>query len=149
MKKLIIFDWGRTLFDNETNALFPETKDLLAYLAVNYTLAIVSIAKAESIEHRERVIDEHSLRALFASIMFVGADAKYTAYERTLKELGYAAEQTIVLDDRTIRGIAWGNRNCATTIWLQNGKFANELPNETTGEPTHTIHKLGELYVIL
>ena len=149
MTKLIIFDWGRTLFDNDANALFPETKGLLAHLASKYTLAIVSIAKPEDIERREHVIDEHSLRPLLASIMFVGSNEKDAAYAKTLQQLGVAPQETVIVDDRVVRGIAWGNHHGATTIWLQKGKFADELPNETTGEPTHTIHELRELYAIL
>ena len=149
MTKLIVFDWGRTLFDNDANALFPDTKELLAHLAMKYTLTIVSISKPEHIEHRERVINEHSLRPVFASIMFVGSNEKDAAYAKTLQQLGVAPQETVIVDDRVVRGIAWGNRNGGTTIWLKKGKFGNELPNEKTGTPTHTIHELKELYKLI
>lgn len=149
MKELIIFDWGRTLHDNDKKDLFEATPGILKYLSGKYTLAIVSIAKSEDIEDRWQVIDHYGLRPLFASIMFVSAEEKNAAYERSLTDLGFGPQQTWIVDDRTVRGIAWGNRRGAKTIWLCKGKFAHELPNAETGQPTHTIHDLSELYQIL
>ena len=148
MTKLIIFDWGRTLFDNDNNMLFPETKELVAHLAKNYTLAIVSLAKDGDFERRWRVIRNENLEPHFASILFTAGD-KDALYAETLTELAVAPQDTTIVDDRTLRGIAWGNKNGARTIWVKKGKFADELPNETTGEPTHTIRRLDELYSIL
>jgi len=148
MKKLIIFDWGRTLFDNESNALFPETKSLLAYLTPKHVLAIVSLAPDGDFERRWRVIRGEGIEPHFGSILFTATD-KNALYPMTLAKLGMATHETTIVDDRMVRGIAWGNRNGATTIWFQNGKFAHELPNEITGTPTHTIHALDELYSFL
>ncbi len=148
MKKLIIFDWGRTLYDNDANALFPETIRLLQYLAPKYTLAIVSLALDGDFERRQKIMREHDLERYFASILFTATD-KDALYAKTLGQLGIAPQETVIVDDRMVRGIAWGNHHGTTTIWLQKGKFAEELPNETTGQPTHIIHNLAELYSIL
>jgi len=37
----------------------------------------------------------------------------------------------------------------ATTVWFQNGKFADLVPNDETGDPDFTIHSLSELPKIL
>lgn len=52
--------------------------------------------------------------------------------------------ETAVVDDRIVRDIAWGNRSGATTVWFQNGEFANELPTPETGNPTHLIAEFAQ-----
>ena len=111
-------------------------------------MAIVSLTNSESPERRRRRVTEFGLDKYFIDFEFI-TDDKDAAYERVVKKLGVQYEQVAVVDDRTIRGIKWGNQHGCVTIWLQKGKFANELPNAETGEPTHIIHELKELPSIL
>ena len=145
--KLVIFDWGSTLYNNETKALFEETKGTLAYLKERgYTLTIVSLATAgqERINERLQIIEQEHLRQYFDNIKFDVAN-KDAMYEATLRELHARPEDTTIVDDRVLRGIAWGNAHGCTTIWIQKGKFAGELPDENAGTPNHTITSIGEL----
>lgn len=149
--KLVIFDWGRTLYDPESEALFPETKNVLEYLkSKNYTLAIVALATAgqTKIDERLKIIEKEELIPFFASIKF-DVENKDKMYADTLTELGYETRDTVVVDDRVLRGICWGNKNGCQTIWFKNGKFAEESPNEETGLPEYTITSLKELEDIL
>jgi FMN phosphatase YigB (HAD superfamily) len=148
MDKVIIFDWGRTLYDNPNERLFPETREVLEYLKGKYRLAIVSLAKDRDFERRRQIIETEKLAGYFVSILFTATD-KDRLYEKTLEMLGVNPSAVTVVDDRTIRGIQWGNRRGATTIRFRNGKFANDPINEETGTPTHTITNLGELIGIL
>ncbi|MBI2607701.1 MAG: hypothetical protein HYW51_02665 [Candidatus Doudnabacteria bacterium] len=50
---------------------------------------------------------------------------------------------------RTVRGIQYANRHGHPSIWIQQGKFAHELPDSETGQPTYTITDLRELKQIL
>jgi FMN phosphatase YigB (HAD superfamily) len=146
MKKLIVFDWGRTLYDPETEKLFPDTIEVLERLSQKYTLAIVALATAgeKKIKERLQIIKENNLEQYFTSILFDVKD-KDIMYVKTLKDLKFKPKEVIIVDDRIIRGIKWGNKNGAPTIWFQNGKFKDELPNEYTGEPTYTIHSLSDI----
>ena len=146
MKKLIIFDWGRTLYNPETEKLFPDTIKILEYLSNKYTLAIVALATAgrEKIQERLQIIKENNLGKYFTSILFDIKD-KDSMYEKTLKDLEVDPKDVIIVDDRIIRGIKWGNKNGTITVWFQNGKFKNEPPDEDTGEPTYIIHSLLDL----
>lgn len=150
--KLVIFDWGRTLYNPETGTLFPETKKVLEYLkSEGYTLAIVALATAGQVKIDERleIIEKENLAPYFASIKFAIED-KDKMYEETVSELGFQASATTVVDDRVVRGIKWGNQKGCKTIWIQNGKFAHELPSvDTGGTPTHTVSSIGELLTIL
>lgn len=149
--KFIIFDWGRTLYDPEKGELFPDTRPTLEYLkSEGHTLSIVALATAgqAKIDERMQIIEEEKLFPYFATVKFDVAD-KDRMYEDTLRELDIASADTAIVDDRVIRGIKWGNQHGCQTIWVKNGKFKDELPDEETGNPTHIITSVGELRAIL
>ncbi len=148
MKKLIIFDWGRTLYNPETKDIFGETIPTLDYLKPKYRLAIVSLVVNGDIESRREILNKNKLEKYFELISFTTED-KDALYKETLRKLGVDAKEAIIVDDRVIRGIKWGNQNATTTIWLQKGKFENELPDAETGTPTFTIKNLREIKTIL
>ena len=142
----IVFDWGRTLWDPDNERLFPDAVAILERLASDRTLMIVSLAtKGEAeIARRRAMIATLGIAKLFSDIVFV-TEEKDAAYESLYAKHVLVPNETAIVDDRTMRGIAWGNRVGSTTIWFRNGKFADELPDETTGEPTHIIHEFSEL----
>jgi FMN phosphatase YigB (HAD superfamily) len=151
MIKAIIFDWGRTLYDSEGGCLATGAADLLPTLARHYKLAIVSLVSGDyeqRLADRQQLLRDSGVESCFAVVHFVAAD-KDGAYAETLTELGVQAQEVAIVDDRVRRGIAWGNRHGALTIWLCRGRFAAELPDELTGVPTHTIGELRELSRIL
>ncbi|MBI3335415.1 MAG: HAD hydrolase-like protein [Candidatus Portnoybacteria bacterium] len=144
----IIFDWGRTLYDHDNEQLFPEAKEVLEYLSKKYMLAIVSLATDGNIAKRWKIIIENDLGKYFDSILFDPED-KGRLYEITLQTLNVKPEEVVIVDDRTVRGIQWGNEHGTMTIWVKKGKFSNELPNDQIGQPTHTIETLTELKTLL
>lgn len=146
--KVLIFDWGRTLYDHENERLFPETKEVLEYLSKKYTLAIVSLATNGNIAKRWKIIIENDLGKYFESILFDPED-KDRLYEITLTTLNVKPQEVIIVDDRTRRGIKWGNNHDTVTIWLKKGMYSIEEPNEETGEPTYIIENLAELKRLL
>ena len=149
--KAVIFDWGRTLYNPEEGALFSDTKSVLEYLKLkNYILAIVALATAgqSKITERMSIIEKENLALYFVSIKF-DIENKDKMYEETLFELGLKHEDVFIVDDRVMRGITWGNKNGCKTIWVQNGKFANELPDEHSGNPSHTITSIIQLRDVL
>jgi FMN phosphatase YigB (HAD superfamily) len=148
MQKVILFDWGRTLYDPETKDLFPGVTTLLGTLSLRYALAIVCLATDGDYERRRRVMRESGIEPLFRGI-YMADEGKDELYERALKELGYRAEDAVVVDDRAVRGIRWGAQRGAQTVWVCRGKFAEERPTAETGYPTHTIQDITELSQIL
>ena len=151
MVKAIIFDWGRTLYDSEQDALFPAVPTLLAELSQCYILAIVSLvsgAYAPRVAARRATITEADIGRFFTAIAFV-PDDKEGAYRDVLARLALSATDVAIVDDRMRRGIAWGNAHGATTIWLQRGRFAAEFPDAVTGPPTHIIGAIEELTTVL
>lgn len=144
MIKAIIFDWGRTLYDIEKESLFSETEDVLDYLSKKYNLAIVSLATDGNFEKRWQIIKNHNLEKYFKSILFT-QDDKDKLYVDTLEKMKLKPNEVVIVDDRMIRGITWGNKHGAKTVWIKKGKFSNELPDKITGSPTYVIDGLKQL----
>ena len=147
----VIFDWGRTLYDPDAGALFADAAPVVFTLAATYRLAIVSLVSGD---YQARVADRYAvLRAQgierhFAAILFGRADKDHL-YRQALVALGLPAPRVAVVDDRLVRGIAWGNRHGAVTVWFRNGTFRDELPDAATGTPTYTIGRLREVGAVL
>lgn len=63
--------------------------------------------------------------------------------------MGVKPENTLVVDDRTVRGIQIGNHLGCQTAWIQSGQYSGETPNSETGEPTYRINSVEDLLKIL
>ncbi len=150
--KAIIFDWGRTLFDSETKQEFPEAEQVLELCQQRgFWLAVVSLVSEHSnanLEERTAQIEGSPLRRFFEMVAVTDQD-KDKALDETVNKLALPREQILIVDDRTVRGIKYGNLRGHPTVWLQQGKFANELLNKETKQPTFTIHALAERAGIL
>ncbi|MDP7115495.1 MAG: HAD hydrolase-like protein, partial [Candidatus Woesearchaeota archaeon] len=143
MIKVVIIDWARTLFEAETYALYPEAKDLVQYLSQKYKLALVSLCKREPVPERRALIDSLELTQYFEQIL-IDPEDKNKLYEQAFEHFKVKPEEIAILDDRTVRGVQWGNKKGCKTIWVKQGKFKDELPNEETGQPNYKIDSLGE-----
>ncbi|MFA4937001.1 MAG: HAD family hydrolase [Patescibacteria group bacterium] len=150
--KAIIFDWGRTLFDSETKKEFKESENVLAACKQRgYRLVLVSLVSAlanATLEERKAQIETSPLRYFFESAIVTDKD-KDISFDETVKWLGLPRQQILIVDDRTIRGIRYGNLHNHPTVWLQKGRFSEELPNSETGNPSFTIKSLAELLDIV
>lgn len=142
--KVIIFDWGRTLHDIEAGKLFDGVPELLEKLSQKYILALVSLAKLEGPEVRKEKIAASGIAKHFRMVLVNGVD-KDPLYEEVLETLGVAPQEVLMVDDRVVKGIAWGNRKGAKTAWIKKGRFADELPTPETGEPTFIIQSVLEI----
>jgi FMN phosphatase YigB (HAD superfamily) len=150
--KAIIFDWGRTLFDSETKKEFPGAEAVLQYCQNSgYRLTVASLVTVHAnatLKERILQIEKSPLRKFFEMALVTDKD-KDMVFDKIVEKLELPRSQILIVDDRTIRGIKYGNQQGHPTVWFQNGKFANELPDASTGTPTFTIHSLSELIEII
>jgi len=138
----IIFDWHGTLADRD-HSIFDFSKTVLTELKNRgYKLGLLSTSK--DIENRKKIIRQSGIAHYFDVIM---VDSKKTVghFKTCMQKLEITPTSTAVVDDRTVRGIKYGNALGSTTFWIQHGKFENELPNNETGEPTHRIDTVSDL----
>jgi FMN phosphatase YigB (HAD superfamily) len=145
MKKWIFFDYGRTLYDRETDRVFPDAHETLTELSDRYRFAIVSLLSAgETPAGRMEVLRRGNIGYFFEDALFVSGN-KDAAYEEMLLRMNVAPWDVTVVGDRIKRDVAWGNSVGARMAWFRNGKFKDEFPDAGTGEPHHAIEQLSEL----
>lgn len=146
--KAVIFDFGRTLFDSDNKALFHDTHEILLYCQnKGYRMAVVSLVGLSAnttVERRRKQIESSGIWNYLEIVEVTDRD-KDKSFDYVVSKLGVSRDEILIVDDRTVRGIRYGNNNGHPTVWFQNGKFANELPDSSTGAPTLIIKSLSEL----
>ena len=150
MAEMVVFDYGRTLYDRETDGFFPDAVSTVRSLAARFRLGIVSVSRPEDESERLQALKDAGILQHFEEILFTASGSrKADTYRELLQKTGLGADEIVVVDDYIIRGIAWGNRAGAKTVWFRNGKFADLEPDANTGQPDYTIHSLSELIQLL
>lgn len=146
MAKGIIFDWNGTLYQ-EGQGLMPNVNGILQELQrQEYKLGLVTRARGDV--DRKGQLESSGIMHYFDSVV-IDVEKGPEQYRRCLDELGVSVKDAFVVDDRTAVGIKIGNKLGCITLWITEGKFSDELPNEDTGEPTHKIKSIDELQRIL
>jgi|SRR3989344_1991928 len=150
MPKAIIFDWGRTLFDNDLGREAEGAEQILKLCREKgYKIALVSkVSGNNTVQGRTEIIENSPLRQFFEMYFVTDLD-KDNFFDEIVGMWDLPRSEVMIVDDRTIRGIKYGNTLGHPTVWLEKGKYANERPNKETGAPTHTISELRELLTII
>ncbi len=143
----VIFDWIETLAINSEDGLFHYSEDVVKKLSSKYKLSLISIA-GFGVEKRKQEIEKSGLTKYFEHII-VDTIKTEEQYRDCMKCMKTTPEKTLVVDDRTLRGIKIGNKLGCQTYWIKNGKYAHELPNEETGQPTRIINSVEDLLYLL
>jgi len=146
MVKAIIFDWVGTLYKFGEKGLYPFSEKVLKELYPKYQLAVISKAVPEDLEKRLNQIDP--IKNYF-KVITVDTEKTPEQFIDCMYKLGVTPKDTLVVDDRTIRGIKIGNALGCPTAWIQTGKYFYELPDKDTGEPTYNINSVEDLLKML
>ena len=136
----IIFDYNRTIFNPETDTLYGGVLELLKVLSVNHNLFLVS--KDET--GRDVKLKDFGIAEYFESTVFV--KEKTT---EVFKKLVENNEKALVIGDRVRGEISIGNQLGFITVWVKQGKFANELPQNQDEIPDHEIDEIKQLLKII
>lgn len=150
MIEAVIFDYNRTLVqgDELPPKFFPETIPVLKNLQNRgIKMAVVSVGD----DPRQRLQEFESLKLsdFGISIFKVVGKSERKDLQSVLDELQVEAKRCVVVGDRVKKEILEGNKIGATTVWLEQGKFANEKPETPDEEPDHLIKSLDHLIPII
>lgn len=146
MIEAIIFDWVGTLYQFGGTGLFPYSERVLRELHPKYKLAVISKAVSDNVETRRQQMSKLSQ---YFEVMITDTDKTPEQFIECMRQLKVNPKNTLVVDDRTVRGIQIGNKLGCKTAWIQTGKYSNEFPTRKTGEPTYRINSIGDLLTIL
>ncbi|MEK7115878.1 MAG: HAD hydrolase-like protein [Patescibacteria group bacterium] len=144
MKKIIIFDFNRTLYDPDNNRLITGTRFVLrTLLRRGFVLYLVSRAGTS---RRERIqtlgIDRYFFRII------VTKEKHKKDFERIVSKT-IERRSSFVVGDRVRKEIRIGNSLGVQTVWLNRGKFANEKPRNKLEQPTYKIRALREILSVV
>lgn len=121
----IIFDWVGTLYQFGGTGLFPYSERILQELQPHYRLAVISKAVSANVENRLKQIAE--IKKYF-EVIIADVDKTPEQFKLCMEKMGVKPEKTLIVDDRTVRGIQIGNDLGCQTAWIQRGQYANEYP---------------------
>lgn len=145
MKKAIIFDFNRTLFDPETKQLVPGARTILTdCLFKGYALFLITRAQATGIEE----ISNSGIEGIFEQI--VVSDKKNVCdLKRLVKIADINIHTSFVVGDSIRDEIRLGNKLGFTTIRVRSGKFASQKPTSKSESATITVSKLSAIRKLL
>jgi phosphoglycolate phosphatase-like HAD superfamily hydrolase len=136
----IIFDWKRTVYNPETRTLIHGAITLLDYFSQHkIPLYLIGKGKEEMYAETARL----DVAKYFTEILFVEGSKDPNDFLKFMDKNN--PEQTIVIGDRILSELAVGKSVGATTIWVRQGKFAVEEPEDESQQPDFVVVKLSEI----
>lgn len=142
--KAVIFDFNRTVFDPDADALMPGAAELIAMLRKN-GVTLFLIAKGD--DERRKNIERLGLVPFFAKII-VNQSKSAEDYQSCVN-LCPGSTQFFAIGDRVREEIRHANSCGMTTIWFRNGKFSSEEPESDEELPHFTIASLAEAAALI
>jgi len=138
--KAIVFDFNHTLYDPDSDSLVPGVLQVLKKLSSDFILILYCKAG----EGRDKRVSELGLKDFFKKIIFVENKTSQDLISLA-EEFNLKTEDFVVVGDRIKSELAAGKGAGCKTIWFKNGKFAEEIPEQPTEFPDHTIFNLEEV----
>lgn len=132
----------RTLYDPERDMLIDGAKQVLSATCRNSTCYLISRNEGQ----RMQKVVELEITDYFKEIILVPEKNK-EVFCRLIQE--HNPEAVFVVGDRIEDEISIGNSLGCKTVWFQNGKFANRLPEKSKDRPWKIITELPSLLKIL
>src|SRR5258708_356707 len=105
-------------------------------------MAIVS--RTTNTKQRQKDFKEYQLEKYIQVFELIPSEGT-KEFDKVLQQLGLKPEECVVIGDRIKSEIVEGNKIGLTTIWLKQGLFTNELPENSIEEPDHIIMSLKEI----
>lgn len=129
----IIFDWKRTLYDPDARTLIEGAEQLLASAQrLNVPLYLIGKGDDDMYAEARRL----GVEKFFTKIVFQEGAKEEGLFKPFI---GSNPAQTIFIGDRIRSELAAGKSLGATTMWVRQGKFADELPENESQSPDFTV----------
>jgi len=142
--KTIIFDWKRTLYDPDSRELIDGALDILNFLK-NKSVRLALVGKGAQDMHDE--VERLGVKNHFEHVNFREGSKDASLFKTFIDKR--SPEDTLFIGDRVKSELAVGNSLGATTIWIRQGKFADDVPDGPAEQPNYTFASLKELRTFL
>lgn len=140
MINLIIFDWKRTLYDPDKKEPIKGAIELLQ-LIEEKNIPMVLIGKGG--EDMNEEVTRLGVRKYFNEVVFAQGDKDPQVFKKYISQA--EPKNTWIIGDRVRSELEIGNKLGATTIWIKQGKFATEEPQNPAQQPKHIVTSLMKL----
>ncbi len=138
----IIFDFSRTLYNPTEDRLESGTEEILQELSKKHNLFLLSKNPAGRRERAEELVGKYFRR------MFFVEEKSLDGLKKIIEDEKLNAGDCWIVGDRARKEIAFGKELGMKTVWVKQGKFAEEEPLKGL-EPDFTINNLNELAYII
>lgn len=140
---VIIFDWKRTLYDPDKKTLMDGAVNLLSSLKKK-NISLILIGKGGEDMYSE--VQRLDVKKFFSKIVFEEGPKDASIYKQYISE---NPKETVFVGDRVQSELAVGNKLGCVTIWLKQGKFAEEGPIDDSQKPAYVVTTIEELEKLL
>lgn len=144
MKKVIIFDFNRTIYNPENKELISGAFNVLTKIHSDKNNRLYLISRNEGKEKREMILEQFGIKKYFKEIVFVDKKS-VQLFKRIIKLEKVEKEQVYVIGDYLHEEIRYGNRCGVNTIWFRNGKFRNMKEECREDKPNKIITNIKDL----
>ncbi len=134
----IIFDWKRTLYDPDSKTLINGAKALLAFCK-GKNIPMILVGKGG--EDMQQEVDRLGVLGYFREIVFAEGEKDPQVFK---KYFSSDPKKTIFIGDRNRSELEIGKKLGATTIWVKQGKFSVEEPENENQKPDYTVLSLHD-----
>ena len=140
LKKIqrVVFDWKRTLYDPDSGQLIDGAWELLEFLQEK-KIPMILIGKGGEDMHQE--VERLGVKGFFEKIIFAEGEKDPDNYRPFMP--------AVVIGDRVRSELAVGKSLGATTIWVKQGKFAEEGPENDQQQPDNIVSSLHACATLL
>ncbi|MDD5416169.1 MAG: HAD hydrolase-like protein [Candidatus Daviesbacteria bacterium] len=141
MFDMIIFDWKRTLYDPDRKVLLPGAVELLKFLRSKH-IPMILIGKGG--QDMKQEVKRLGVAKYFQEIVFSDKEKDLQTFQKFIKN----PQEVLVIGDRVRSELEIGKKLGAVTIWVRQGKFVNELPENPNQKPDYIVANLDKLAVL-
>lgn len=138
-KKVVIFDFIRTLYDPVSANLYTGARSMLNEIAEDRMMLLYSRRDRSRLE----LLQELEIAHLFKGTYFVDQKCAQNLQE-ILSTHDLAPEECIVVGDMISSELAAAGELGIDTIWFKQQSFAHVL-GDAGHQPTHTVHSIAEM----
>lgn len=144
MINLVVFDWKRTLYGPDTKELIKGALNLLEFIR-SKNISMVLVGKGGDDMRGE--VERLKVKQYFRKIVFAEGEKDPNIFIPHVSKDD--PKMTVFIGDRVRSELEIGKRLGATTIWIKQGKFADEKPENQEQEPDYTVSNLSQCQLLL
>jgi len=143
-RKIIIFDFNRTIYDPEKNNLTQDVLLILQKLFVNSENSLYLISRDENKEKRQEILRKFDLEKYFQKMFFVSKKSP-NLFRKIIKKEKINPDNVYIVGDYLYDEIRYGNMCGVNTIWFKSGKFKDLKPKSRYDYPTKITMKIKNI----